>query len=334
MHDVPGWVEDVRTVILAFVLAVLLVRAPACLNARQRPVWLVLCTQLVGAAAIQPWLARWVDHVTHVAKASELVVALVALTDFAMVWWLAVTLRAADRPVPAWLRRAPVACAASMAAIAVAVFAVTPAQERYGVQARGPWVWYAVAWTCYGAVTAVGAASIFWRYAARMRATALRVSVLALAVGASAELPYLAGRATLWFDGHAPRTLVVVDFWCSFTRFVLVASGCALAAVEPVRRATVHWCRRQRLYGLWRTLRAATPEIAVAAPPSRAADLMTLNRTSRLLRDHLPGSRAASSTLPALAKRPRMIRYESAPPPWQRGPATRSLIEQRSRNSL
>ena len=279
MHDVPGWVEDLRGVILLVVWIVLVVRIPATWRPRQRPAWIVLAALAAGAIAIQAPIAQWINHATGVSRANELAVTLVALTDFAAVWWFALTLHRAGHSIPAWLRRAPLVCAATMAVLAVFFFVVTPAAQRYGAQARGWWIGYAVAWIVYGAITATGAATIFWRHGVTMRSPVLRVSVLMLAVGTTAELPYLVIRAVRWFVPGTSPTLALVGFWCSFARFVLVALGCSVAAMEPLRKAILHWYRRQRLYGLWLLLRQATPELVVQAPPSRAADLVAYDNT-------------------------------------------------------
>lgn len=279
MHDVPGWVETLRGVILSIVLAVLALRIPSLRRPRQRPLWYVLLALATGSLAIQPQVGPWIDGATGIAKAGELTVTMVALTDFAAVWWLAVALHSAGHAAPARLRRAPVVCAAAMALLAVAFFAVTPASDRFGAQAHGWWTGYAVAWIAYGAVTATGAAAVFWRHGITMRSPALRTSVLALAVGTSAELPYLVIRAIRWFTPHAPSMLALVGFWCSFARFVLVALGCSLAALEPLRRAFAYWYRRQRLRGLWLLLRQATPELVLAPPGSRGLDLLAFDNT-------------------------------------------------------
>ncbi|GHF36008.1 hypothetical protein GCM10010218_16830 [Streptomyces mashuensis] len=282
MHDVPAWVETARGVILFVVWSVLVLRLPALRRPAQRPVWIVLALLATGALFIQQQMGHWVDDVTGVPKAGELAVALIALCDFTAVWWFSVTLHAAGHRVPAWLRRAPVVCAATMAVLAFAFFAVTPVPDRFGAQAHGWWAGYAACWITFGTVTAVGAAACFWRDGLTMRSPVLRLSVLALALGTSAELPYLVVRGVRWYT-DAPGWLQLLGFWCSFARFVLVALGCSLAAVEPLRQAAVHWYRRQRLHGLWLLLRRATPELVVVPPPSRTTDLLARGDSWELL---------------------------------------------------
>ncbi|GAA1217951.1 hypothetical protein GCM10009665_04800 [Kitasatospora nipponensis] len=275
MHDVPSWVETLRGVILLIVWTVLAVRLPALRRSSHRPVWAVLFMLAGGALAIQAPVGHWIDRTTQIPAAAELAVALVALTDFATVWWFAVALHGAGHRTPTWLRRAPLACAATMAALAVLFFALTPAHDRFGAQAHGWWVGYAIAWSSYGLITAVGAAALFWWHGVTMRSAVLRLSMLALAVGCTAEVPYQVIRAVRWFDPHASPTLTLAGFWCSFARFVLVALGCSLAALEPLRKAVLYRYRRQRLHALWLLLREATPELVLTAPQARLAELLT-----------------------------------------------------------
>jgi hypothetical protein len=340
LHSVPGWVETLRGVILLVVWAVLILRIPALWRSRQRPVWIVLLAMATGSVMIQAPVAQWIDGATGVAKASELAVALVALTDFAAVWWFAVALHRAGHHAPVWLRRAPLVCAATVAVLAVAFFTVTPGPDRFGEQARGWWVGYAIVWIVYGAITAVGAAAIFWRHGITMRSPVLRVSVLVLAIGTSAELPYLAVRAVRWFSSEAPPTLVLVGFWFSFTRFVLVAMGCSLAALEPLRKASLYWYRRQRLYGLWLLLRQATPELVVVAPRSRWTDLLTFGNTWEQLHQRVVDIRDSITSLhdgwasPELLRRASLHAEKGGRPERMRLVATACWIEVTRRDAV
>ncbi|MFD0885172.1 DUF6545 domain-containing protein [Streptosporangium algeriense] len=224
---------------------------------------------------------------TSVAKAGELAVALVALTDFAAVWWFATALHAAGCSVPTWLRRAPAVYAAVSAVIAIAFFVITPDSDRFGSQAHGWWAGYAINWIVYGFVTAAGAAVIFWRHGVTMRSPVLRMSILALAVGTSAEFPYLVIRAIRWFSPETPSSLVLLGFWCSFTRFILIALGCSLAALEPLIKAFVSWYRRERLRGIWLLLRQATPDLQTVSPQSRWAEMLTFRNAEELLHQRI-----------------------------------------------
>ncbi|MEV8504841.1 MAB_1171c family putative transporter [Actinoplanes sp. NPDC051475] len=283
MRDVPGWVESLRGVLLIIVWTVLILRLPAVRRRQQRPAWVVLLCLALGSVVIQAGVARWIDGTSGVAHLSDLVVSLVALTDFAAVWWFALHLHRAAHPGSGQPFRAPLVAAATMAVIAVVLFVLTPDADRYGKQAHGWWIPYAIAWIGYGATTAIGAAAIFWRTARSMRSPILRVSMIALALGVGAELPYLVIRAVRWFVPDTPAGLAVAGFWFSFTRFVVVALACSVAALEPMRRALLYRARRQRLYGLWLLLRKATPELVLHEPRSRPADLLSSGDSWELL---------------------------------------------------
>ncbi|OJF14458.1 hypothetical protein BG844_09665 [Couchioplanes caeruleus subsp. caeruleus] len=230
---------------------------------------------------MQAGVARRIDDATGVTHLSDLVVTMVALTDFAAVWWFAQHLRRDEEPGPA--RRAPLSAAAAMATAAIVLFILTPEADRFGKQAHGWWIVYAIAWIGYGATTAVAAAAIFWRTARSMRSPLLRYSMIALTIGVGAELPYLVIRAIRWFVPGTPAELAVAGFWCSFARFVVVALACSIAALEPMRKAVVYWGRRQRLHRLWSLLRESTPELVLHEPVSRTADLVGFGNTWELL---------------------------------------------------
>ncbi|MFI5497221.1 MAB_1171c family putative transporter [Actinoplanes sp. NPDC051859] len=281
MRDVPAWVESLRGLILVVVWIVVILRLPAVRRPGQRPAWIVLLCLALGSVAIQAGIAEWIDATTGVPQLSDLVVALVALTDFAAVWWFALHLRRDTQPGPA--RWAPLLAAATMAVLAVLFFLITPEADRFGAQARGWWIGYAVAWIAYGVTTALAAALIFWRTARSVRSPLVRYSMVALTVGVGAELPYLVIRAIRWFVPDAPAGLVLAGFWCSFTRFVVIALACSVAALEPAVRALVYRARRQRLAGLWTLLRAATPELVLHEPASRTADLLAPGNSWELL---------------------------------------------------
>lgn len=278
MHSAPSWVETMREVIFFIVWAVLILRFSTLWRPRQRPAWIVLAALSTGSVVIQADVRRWIDHTTGVEGASELIVALTAIADFGAVWWFALELHRAAHPARMRRLLAPVVAAGTMAIIAIALFFVTPPVDRFGEQAHGWWILYAIAWIGYGATTAASAAFLFWRHGITMSNPTLRVSMLVLSVGVGAELPYLVIRAVRWFSAPAPE-LALASFWCSFARFVIVALGCSLAALDPLRKALLHWQRRQRLYGLWLLLRRATPELALEEPRSRLVDMTTFGNT-------------------------------------------------------
>ncbi|MEV4641734.1 MAB_1171c family putative transporter [Actinoplanes sp. NPDC049548] len=308
MREVPSWVESLRGLIFIVVWTVLILRLPAVRRREQRPAWVVLFCLAAGSVAIQAGVARWIDDTTGVVKLSELVVALVALSDFAAVWWFALHLHRAAHPGSTRPHRAPLIAAAVMAIIAVVLFLVTPEADRFGKEAHGWWIAYAIAWIGYGATTATGAASIFWRTARSMRSPVLRFSMLALALGVGAELPYLAIRAVRWFVPGTPAELAVAGFWFSFTRFVVVALACSVAAVEPIRRSVLYQWRRQRLYGLWLLLRRATPELVLHEPRSRPVDLLSPGDSWELLHQRVVEIRDSITHLHDGWATPRLLR--------------------------
>ncbi|MGW7577850.1 DUF6545 domain-containing protein [Streptomyces sp. NPDC054765] len=308
MLDAPDVVETVRGVLLLVVWSVLVLRIPALWNPRRRPVWYVLMALAAGSLVLQAPVGEWIDRTTGAAKAGELAVALVALTDFAAVWWFAIRLHTAGCAVPPWLRRAPWVSGATMAALALFFFAVTPAAERFGAQARGWWTGYMAAWIAYGLLTAVGAGVLFWKHGLTLCRPVLRLSVLALALGTSAEVPYVMVRTVRWITPDGSPELALTGFWCSFARFVLVALGCSLAALEPPMKAFVHWHRRQRLRGLWLLLRQATPELVVVKPRSRGADLLDFSHAWEQLHQRVIDIRDSITYLHDGWASPRLLR--------------------------
>ncbi|WP_329172494.1 hypothetical protein OG754_10810 [Streptomyces decoyicus] len=340
MLDAPDLVEKARGVLLLVVWSVLILRIPALRHPRRRPVWYVLVALALGSLVIQAPVGRWIDATTGIAKAGDLAVALVALTDFAAVWWFAIRLHTAGYSAPAWLRRAPWVSGATMAALALFFFAVTPAAERFGEQARGGWTGYMIAWIAYGLLTAVGAGALFWKHGLTMRSPVLRVSVLALALGTSAEVPYLVVRTIRWITPDSAPELALTGFWCSFARFVLVALGCSLAALEPPMKALLHWHRRQRLRALWLLLRQATPELMVVPPPSRGADLLDLTHAWERLHQRVIDIRDSITYLhdgwasPRLLEEARRCAAGAGAPESRRLTATACWIEATRREAV
>ncbi|MDV6278224.1 DUF6545 domain-containing protein, partial [Rhodococcus erythropolis] len=210
-----------------------------------------------------------------------------ALCDFAAVWWFAVRLHRSARPTPRWLVRAPVASAMITAPMLIGYFAITPADLRFGEQAQSWWIGYAVTWTIYAALTAVGALTLLCLGARTIESTALRVSVLLMAAGTAAELPYLITRNIRWFT-HTPPSMPAWSFGFSFARFALVALGACLAATWPMLRGIGDHLRYRRLTPLWTLLTAATPELRVCPPaPARLADVAAADLGWELLHQRM-----------------------------------------------
>lgn len=270
------------TFIFVVVWATLILRLPAVRNPRQRPAWIVLVPLGVGAAVVmllQSQRATRFNAAIGLAQGNELIVGLVAAIDFAAVWWFALFLQSNDHPVKRWKYWAPVYAAATMSALTIVFFALTPAHDRFAEHARHWWIGYAVAWSTYGTITVVNAAVLFLRSTCTVRNPSLRISFLALTIGTGAEVPYLLLRAIRWFTPQDHPLLIHVASACSDMRFVLVALGCSSAALQQLGASIVYWYQRQRLYRLWASLRAATPELVLTPPRSRSSDLITFRNS-------------------------------------------------------
>ncbi|WP_328335923.1 MULTISPECIES: DUF6545 domain-containing protein [unclassified Streptomyces] len=259
-----------------------------------------------GTVSIQEPIANWIDTTTEVAKASELAVSLLATCDFACVWWLAVSLQKSEgRPAPL-IRRAPVACAAIMAVLSVTFFALTPVADRFGIQANGWWIPYAVSWLTFGTITAAGAGIVFWRQSTAVSSPILRASLIAIALGTSAEIPYQAFRGIEYFDSPTPA-LRLICFWLSDSRFILVALGCSLAALEPLMRSAISWYCRQLLYRPWALLRQATPELMITPDRSRIEDMLNLRNSWEQLHQRVVDIRDSTTYLFASWASPELL---------------------------
>ncbi|MDV6278097.1 DUF6545 domain-containing protein [Rhodococcus erythropolis] len=286
----PEWIDQARLALMVMVICALGLRAPAIRDPRQRPIWVVLVPLAAGAIAIQLLrddLAASLNEVVGIDEFNELLVGVVALCDFAAVWWFAVRLHRSARPTPRWLVRAPVASALVTAPMLIGYFAISPGELRFGEQARSWWLGYAVTWTIYAALTAVGALVLLCLAARTIESTVLRVSVLLMAAGTAAELPYLITRNIRWFT-HAPPSMPAWSFGFSFTRFALVALGACLAATWPILRGIGDHLRYRRLTPLWTLLTAATPELRVCPPaPARLADIAAADLGWELLHQRM-----------------------------------------------
>ncbi|MET9535881.1 DUF6545 domain-containing protein [Streptomyces sp. NPDC006649] len=260
----------------------------------------------LGTVSIQEPIANWIDATTGIAKASELVVSLLATCDFACVWWLAVSLQQSEGPTLSWLRRAPVTCAASMAILAVAFFSLAPATDRFGTRANGWWIPYAASWLTFGTITAAGAGIVFWRQRTAVLSPVLRVSLMAIALGTSAEIPYQAFRGIEYFGSPIPA-LPLICFWISDSRFILVALGCSFAALEPLIRSAVSWYCRQLLYRLWVLLRQATPELMITPSRSQIEDIFNLRDSREQLHQRVVDIRDSTTYLSASWASPELL---------------------------
>jgi hypothetical protein len=273
--------EDIsRWAILTVVWVVVLVRTPAMLrDANQRPLWVVLMVIALGAIPIQPWFADWIDQLTGDPKFHNLFRGLFAVLDAAVTWRFVVHI--AGRKDTWWHSSGGRWFRAALAwGVGVAIticYYVAPAAERFRPSPDGPFALYNVLIFLYLGVSLGAAAWQMWRHLPEVRGRTLRVGLALVAIGNAMEVPFAAirlGERLTWF---ASPVLTDVAFYASTARFLMVPTGCVVAAFEPMRTALLYYSRRIRLYSLWRSLRAATPEIALAEPMSRWQDFVTMD---------------------------------------------------------
>ena len=77
------------------VICALFLRAPSIRDLRQRPIWVVFVPLAAGAIAIQflrDDLAASLNDLVGIDEFNQLLASLMALCDFAAVWWFAVRL--------------------------------------------------------------------------------------------------------------------------------------------------------------------------------------------------------------------------------------------------
>nr|WP_052477836.1 MAB_1171c family putative transporter [Kibdelosporangium sp. MJ126-NF4]CEL14358.1 hypothetical protein [Kibdelosporangium sp. MJ126-NF4]CTQ88724.1 hypothetical protein [Kibdelosporangium sp. MJ126-NF4] len=276
-------VEEIsRWVVLAVVWLVVLVRTPAMLrDAQQRPLWLVLVVIALGAVPIQPWFAVWIDQLTGDPRFHNLFRGLFAVLDAAVTWRFVV--HVAGRRDTWWHSRggrwSRAAIAWAVAGAITACYYATPAAQRFRPSPDGPFAVYNILIFLYLGVSLGAAAWQLWRHLPGIRGRALRVGLALVAVGNAMEVPFAVtrlGERLTWF---ASPVLADIAFCASTARFIMVPLGCVVAAFEPMRTAVLHYYRRVRLYSLWRSLRDATADIALAEPVSRWQDAMTVGNT-------------------------------------------------------
>ncbi|SMC74151.1 MAB_1171c family putative transporter [Kibdelosporangium aridum] len=273
--------EDIsRWVILTVVWVVVLVRTPAMLrDPQQRPLWVVLVVIALGAIPIQSWFAVWIDDLTGDPKFHNLFRGLFAVLDAAVTWRFVVHI--AGRKGTWWHSaggrwfRAATAWAVAIA-ITICYYVTAPA-ERFRPSPDGPFAVYNILIFLYLGVSLGAAAWQMWRHLPGVRGRTLRAGLALVAIGNLMEVPFAVIRVGERLTWWASPVLTDVAFYASTARFIMVPLGCVVAAFEPMRTALLYYYRRIRLYSLWRSLRAATPEIALAEPMSRWQDIRTMD---------------------------------------------------------
>ncbi|GLZ28873.1 hypothetical protein Lesp02_10630 [Lentzea sp. NBRC 105346] len=263
--------EISRTVVLAVVWTVLVLRTPAMLrDRRQRRLWLVLAVFALGSITIQSWFGRFVNEVTGVAQFNNLVQGLSGILNAAVVLEFVAYL------VGVTHRRWPYALAAALG-MTVAFF-LTPGPLRF--KPGHPWFTvYALIALVYMVGAAGYASFLLFRELPLIRGRTLWAGLLMVAVGHSTQVPFMLIRTWQRLLPGIPPWLPDLAFVLGVVRFILVPLGCCIAALEPVRQAALFYYRRVRLYGLWRRLRDATEELALEPPPARWRDLLTFGNS-------------------------------------------------------
>lgn len=255
----PDWFGIAEPVLLTMMCCVLALRAPSIRAPRQRPILFVLLPLTVGTLSLQLLQGETADRLNHLVgidQVNQLVVSLVAMTDFAAVWWFAIQLHFPGSN----LRWIPGITVLLTAPVLIGFFAVTPASLRYGDHADDWWIGFAITWICYCTINHLGAATLLISVGRTVTLRTLRVSIFLMAAGSAAMIPYLIIRALRWFTS-APPGLANWNLLLSFIRFALVALGSSLAATQPLLRTLRDHYHYRRLAPLWTLLTSTTPHL-------------------------------------------------------------------------
>jgi uncharacterized protein DUF6545 len=253
----PDWFGTAERALLTIMCCVLALRAPSIRAPRQRPILVVLLPLTVGTLSLQLLQGKTADRLNQLAgidQINQLAVSLIAMTDFAAVWWFAIQLHFPSSN----LRWIPGITALLTAPVLIGFFAVTPASLRYGDHANSWWIGFAITWICYCTINHLGAAALLISAGRTVTRRTLKVSIFLMAAGSATELPYLFIRALRWFTS-TPPCLVNWNLLLSFIRFALVALGSCLAATQPLQHTLRDHYHYRRLAPLWTLLTTTTP---------------------------------------------------------------------------
>ncbi|WP_410658138.1 MAB_1171c family putative transporter [Amycolatopsis sp. lyj-112] len=267
--------DDVaRQVLLAVVLTTLLARAPSLLRGgrNQRPLLLVLAVFAASSVLVQPWFGAWVNDVTGIVSFNNLLQGVWGIVDITATLSFVVHLTG-SRPLSGRRKLVWGAWASASGFAMIALFAVTSPEDRFTSSGESaPFAAYALVAAAYMVGAAGTAAWLLWRHLPAVRGGPLRPALTMILAGDLVIVPFMAIR-TVERLTPIPSWLPAVAVALSTIRFVLFPLGCVIVALEPFRTAAVHRYRRIRLYSLWRSLRASTPELSLTPVPSRARDL-------------------------------------------------------------
>ncbi|SDZ23616.1 hypothetical protein SAMN05421504_11119 [Amycolatopsis xylanica] len=278
--------EAARRLILVVVWCVLILRTPAMLrDARQRPLWFVLAAFALGSVVIQSSVGATINRLSGDPQLNNLVQGLWGILVTAIM--LEFVLRLANPAPEGRSRTARIAWAAVTACAMTAAYALCEPEGRFNPKPSGdiPFTAYAL----FSAIYLVGSVVLMtwtlWCHLALVKARTLVAGLAMIALGNAAQIPFVAIRTLQRVTTEVPPGWGRAAFILSSVWFIAVPLGCVVAALEPVRVAMVYWCRRTRVYPLWRRLREATPELATDPPPSWLRDAVaTRHQWERLHR--------------------------------------------------
>jgi hypothetical protein len=270
--------EIVRRVILVVVSAVLVLRTPFMVrDRRQRPLWYLLVVVAGGSVVIQSWFGSMINRLTQVSQFNNLVQGIWGVLDVAVTLEFMMLLVRPD----GWSRRQRAVrlgvASAVVTGMAVLFMATTPTQ-RFALPSTDP------TFTAYALLAAgymIGAAGLgSWiviRDLSRISFGTLYVAILIMGIANATEIPFMAIQTLHRLTRYASPDLVQAGLLLNTARFMLLPTGCVIAAVEPMRKAVRYYCRRVRIYPLWRLLRDATGELAPEPRITRCRDLFAVN---------------------------------------------------------
>jgi hypothetical protein len=272
--------EAIRRVIIAVVLTVLILRTPSMVRDReQRPLWLMLVVFAGGSIVIQSWFGEAINKATGISQFNNLVQGVWGILNVAVT--LEFVTRLAQSATDTRRRLAWRTAAACVTAAAMALFfALTPASERFKPpHGASAFTAYALSAAVYMIGASTIATWILWRHLSHVRGKTLYLALLMLTIGNATQVPFMAIRTVQRLTPYATPGLLQTAFLLNTTRFILVPLGCAVVAVEPLRKSVAYYYRRARIAALWYLLRSATKEIALTPPVSRRRDLLLVDDT-------------------------------------------------------
>lgn len=301
--------DDIRRVVLVVSLAAFALRIPAIVrDPKQRPWGVVLTVYAIGALAIQPWFCDVVDASTGVAGLSQLFLAIWDIVSGAVMLELVIYLTG-GRATPGHQRVWFVAVTVEAMMVTTLLFALTPTHLRSG-DSRS--VMYPLVAIAYVLLAAALITRRLWRRLPSVSSRLLRACLLMITVPNATLVLIMviaAAQRLAWHADRLPAQGALVLDAPQVTALPLVA---LLPAAATRYQSFLLYCRRIRVYSLWRTLRLATAELTLTPPMSRGRDLVIVDdaweRLHRRVIDiwdsifHLRDTWASSQLLEAAAR--------------------------------